>query len=90
MSCLAVCVEVTVFAICCTSVSDLMLFLPSPLTFCKSFFNLSYHLTCLICDLFIFSEYELKFHTKMVQVIRRYNVRCSIVLWEVALHFLCY
>jgi hypothetical protein len=69
MSCLAVCVWVSVFAVCCTSFSDLM-FLSSPLTSFRSFLNLSYHLTCLVCDLFIFSEYELKFHKVMVQVIR--------------------
>lgn len=69
MSCLAVCVGVTVFAVCCTSISNLTLFLFSPPTSCKSFFNLPCHPMCLVHDLFICSEYELKFHTKMVHVI---------------------
>lgn len=43
MSCSAVCVGVAVFAVCYTSVSDLMLVLSSPLTSCKSFFNVISH-----------------------------------------------
>lgn len=48
-----------------------------------SLFLMSCHLTSLVCDLFIFSEYELKFRSKMVQVISKQ------MIWNWTIESIC-